>query len=855
MQPSWFDDPELADRLCEATGGRPDLLSLAAEMIAGHGVPDGPLAVVLAQPAGPIMKAVCQSLPSDLFLVPVNAGEYLTMTPDLCEILGHRDGEEAMRRLREAGALVGQRVIPVVVHAARAVLDPDPDTIAAAGRWLEEQGRIVEAVHAFTGAGREGEVVRLLDAHGETVLASGHATLVIDALSALPRRTRAQHLLLGDALRVNGSVMKASHAYAVVADAEPVWDAGLAWRVGIIHYHRGNSLEALRAFERASVPGSSARDEALLLAWKADAHLRLGEVEAAVKIARESVDRARISDSATVLATAYVSLAVCLTMTGETIERDELYGEALQIATATGDVILQARILTNQTYQLLHEGRYERARDAAQRAGQVAIAASHANMRWMALCNEGGALTMLGRFDEAISRLELALAFARRMGSRRTTAVQIGLGEVYRRRGWPEQARAAYETAIRLADESGNAQHRIVALAGLARVLAATGDLTAARDAADEAVEHATAKVQAVALLARGWVALFAREEGALELADEAAAAARAGGEQDSLAEALELRAAAESEPRRAQALLREALALWEAAGAEVEAARVACRLGELPGADTDERLAALLGAQTLARAGASVGEALHTGSTVTIKAFGRFEVSVDGQAVPAALWQSRKARDLLRILVARRGRPVPRPELCELLWPDDDPARTGHRLSVLLSIVRGVLDPHRTVAADCYLVADQAGIALDITRIGIDVEEFLSDARHGGRLAERGQPEQARALLESAAQRYHAEVFEDEPYFDWGDPLREEARATYIATVRRLAALDGGGCVDWLLRLLAIDPYDEEAHRALINGFAAAGQHGEARRALDRYRRAMATLGVSVPDQYHSPT
>ena len=42
-----------------------------------------------------------------------------------------------------------------------------------------------------------------------------------------------------------------------------------------------------------------------------------------------------------------------------------------------------------------------------------------------------------------------------------------------------------------------------------------------------------------------------------------------------------------------------------------------------------------------------------------------------------------------------------PRGELCELLWPDDDPSRTGHRLSVLLSIVRGVLDPDRVFAND----------------------------------------------------------------------------------------------------------------------------------------------------------
>ena len=62
MQPSLFDDPDLADRLREATGGRPDLLSLAHEMLAEHGLPDGPLVPFLARPGGAIAIYVCQDL-------------------------------------------------------------------------------------------------------------------------------------------------------------------------------------------------------------------------------------------------------------------------------------------------------------------------------------------------------------------------------------------------------------------------------------------------------------------------------------------------------------------------------------------------------------------------------------------------------------------------------------------------------------------------------------------------------------------------------------------------------------------------------------------------------------------------
>ena len=72
-----------------------------------------------------------------------------------------------------------------------------------------------------------------------------------------------------------------------------------------------------------------------------------------------------------------------------------------------------------------------------------------------------------------------------------------------------------------------------------------------------------------------------------------------------------------------------------------------------------------------------------------------------DGEVVLATAWQSKKARDLLKILVARRGRPTTRETFFELLWPDEDPEPLGNRLSVAQATVRSVLDPERTYPAE----------------------------------------------------------------------------------------------------------------------------------------------------------
>jgi DNA-binding SARP family transcriptional activator len=350
----------------------------------------------------------------------------------------------------------------------------------------------------------------------------------------------------------------------------------------------------------------------------------------------------------------------------------------------------------------------------------------------------------------------------------------------------------------------------------------------------------------------------------------EAARLARAQRDQAGLADALELRAATESELGRVREALRESHAIWTEAGAAVEAARILVALGRLPGAGPEERLGGLLAAEHLATAGALADRADRAASVssapasmvdrpvhgdVVIQALGRFEVHLGGQLVPASDWQSRKARDLLKVLVARRGRPVPRSELCELLWPDDNPERTGHRLSVLLSIVRGVLDPVKAFATDHFLVADQSSIALDIARVRVDVEDFLAHIAHARRLIDRGALADARTLLMAAERQYRADAFEDEPYADWSGPLREEARAAYLGMLRMLAqvsrAMTGpGSAVEYLLRLLERDPYDESAHRALVRNLVAGGQHGEARRAFARYGVAMRTIGVRPPDE-----
>ena len=262
------------------------------------------------------------------------------------------------------------------------------------------------------------------------------------------------------------------------------------------------------------------------------------------------------------------------------------------------------------------------------------------------------------------------------------------------------------------------------------------------------------------------------------------------------LAQALELVAAASRDATGARAALGEAHALWTTAGAAPAADRVLVLLGRLhgglqprPGHRPGRRDAGspMLGVR-VADTGPLPGEDLT--APLQVRVLGGFEVRAAGRPVPFAAWRSRQARTLVKVLVARRGRPVPRGEICELLWPDDDPQRTAHRLSVLLSVVRGVLDPVKAWPPDRYVRADTLGLSLDLANAVVDAEELLRDAAHAEEVLADGDEDRARDLLAEVDALYRGDAFDDEPYEAWADGLREEVRAAWLRSLRRHAVL-----------------------------------------------------------------
>lgn len=212
------------------------------------------------------------------------------------------------------------------------------------------------------------------------------------------------------------------------------------------------------------------------------------------------------------------------------------------------------------------------------------------------------------------------------------------------------------------------------------------------------------------------------------------------------------------------------------------------------------------------------------------VRTLGRFEVVGAGGHEPAR-WTSRKARDALKVLICRRGRALPREELIDLLWPDVDLAVGRSRLSVVLSMLRAVLDPDRRLATD-PLRADRQSVALDLDVVSVDVEEFLAMARDGLREGGLGAPDPT-ALVMAVALGDEGEFLAEDPYADWARPLRATVGRTRRDVLRALAGLADGAddreaAARWWTRLVEVDPDDRSARRALAAVLATLGRDGD---------------------------
>lgn len=791
-------------------------------------------------------------------------------THGLCIAIGIEESDDALRQLHRAGLLVEDAASPDVYSLnatlARFIRSADPldpaderALLIATCDWFAAHGEPATALRCATAAGDAERTTSLLAAHGQQMLADGTGADVLDAAArvAIAIDDPRVRCAVGDAWAATGDLDRAIEVLDPSGGDGPL-DASLAWRVASAFVKRGDVAAAARTFERAAITGADTKEEGLLLAMRSQTSYLLGLTDECATEAKRALAIAIESGDDRTLAAAHTANAWSATLSGDAAGQREHWRRALDHAERAGYVPWIVTIRHNQVRMLVMEDAYDEALnelaiilDLAEAAGLVFEAA-------VALTSRAAVRNMRGALEEAVADLRPAVVQLDAIDSPFAEYALRALGNVQRDRGDLAAAREAYERAIRVAERTGDAYGLTLALAGLARVIVETDP-----DHAGEVMERALAigvdtgdpSVQisaAIVALARGLT------DDARTFAAQALSIAGDEGDRAGTAEALEVLAAAVVDADEGKALLLEALGIWSAIGAPLGEARTMLSLATTTRgseardhAERAERALRTIGARRAAADASALLRRLDQDAhpNVAIRTLGGLVVERGGVRVALSEWQSKKARDLLKILVARRGRPASREQLIDLLWPDEDLAKASNRLSVALSTIRNVLDPNKRDGSDRYVTGDQSSVGLAISNLVVDVEGFLSDARQGLELR-RDSPDAAITYLLRAEGAYGGDFLEEDAYAEWAVALREEARSAYMDVARALAeeaslAGDDDSAVRFLLRILERDPFDERAHLQFVEALERSARHGEARRAYNAYSSKMEEIGV----------
>jgi TolB-like protein/DNA-binding SARP family transcriptional activator/Tfp pilus assembly protein PilF len=209
------------------------------------------------------------------------------------------------------------------------------------------------------------------------------------------------------------------------------------------------------------------------------------------------------------------------------------------------------------------------------------------------------------------------------------------------------------------------------------------------------------------------------------------------------------------------------------------------------------------------------------------VNLLGRFELrSPDGQEVALG---ARKSIALLALLGAAPGLRMSRDRLATLLWEDMPDAQARGNLRQLLAATRRPAP---------FLEAEGGTIGFSEGMVESDLAAF-----------EAAIADDSTGALERAAALYRADLLEgfslrDRNFDEWltgeRERLREHAVQLFLRLMERAAAAGVEPAIRWALRILAVDPVHEPAHRALMELYVAQGRHAAALRQYEQLRETL---------------
>jgi len=225
------------------------------------------------------------------------------------------------------------------------------------------------------------------------------------------------------------------------------------------------------------------------------------------------------------------------------------------------------------------------------------------------------------------------------------------------------------------------------------------------------------------------------------------------------------------------------------------------------------------------------------------VQLLGEIEVSVEGRG--RLKWRTSKEKELFAYLAVHYGSRIHRDVLLDELWPDEHYQKAKVYLHTCVSYLRRDL---RQLGMEEAVRYEDEKYSLSPQLERSDYREFVEAAaalqNPGGGNAER---------LERAVALYSGRLFRSEDY-QWADDEIRHTESAIEAQLLKLTEIyegqrDYGRMTAAGRRLLQHSPYNEEAYRILMKGYAGSGKHDEVYRVYEEMSRRLDELQIQASD------
>ncbi|NSW50923.1 MAG: hypothetical protein HPY85_00265 [Anaerolineae bacterium] len=215
-----------------------------------------------------------------------------------------------------------------------------------------------------------------------------------------------------------------------------------------------------------------------------------------------------------------------------------------------------------------------------------------------------------------------------------------------------------------------------------------------------------------------------------------------------------------------------------------------------------------------------------HPGYTLWVKTFSGFAIWRGTQEIDQQEWKREKARQLMQLLVAHRGKWMHRDQLINMLWPETLTDAAANNLKVVFNALNQVLEPERVRGAQPFFVERQQELyRLNPTaRIMIDTELFEKAAASNTLMD-----------LEAAVDLYQGHYFEDSYVQEWLVVEEQFYHQQFLLAAEKLTHLliDDSKleqALEITFRILAQDNVWESAYRLQMRIFHRMGRYSMVR-------------------------